>query len=239
MFDPLGDSRPRHARLAVLVLMALLLASDLSHFTGQFNAPSVGTALAAPRHPEKDRDRKAGLDNGNGNGNGNSNRNDNEDEEEPAPYIPPAKALPEPRPPAVCSTPGQDMAFRSSGGRVTVRVFATMPRSVRFAVQLPVDLGAGEPPGPVVGDLRLLLAAGTCEGEVLTALPAEVNLAINYADADIVGMDESRLGLAFFDVDRQRWVAVAKQANDPVNNIVAATISTPGLYTVYQREPTR
>jgi hypothetical protein len=179
-----------------------------------------------------------GNDNGDDNGNGNDNDgdsgdgNDNGDEVVPAPAPP---TVNEPAP-SVCSTPGQEMTFTSADGRVAVKVFPSLNQSVKFSIRMPIDSTAVPPaPGPVVGGLLFQLIAETCDGSPIATLPAEVNLGVHYADADVAGLTESSFALSRLDSSANQWRAVAKQATDPGANFTSATITDLGYYILHQR----
>jgi len=158
------------------------------------------------------------------------NANDNEAVAPPAPVEP---ALP---PAPLCSTPGQEMAFQSDDGRVTVRVFGTMTQSVRFSIRAPIDPASVPPaPGPIVGGLLFQLIAETCDGVPLASLPAEINLGLSYSDADAAGMNEDTYTIGRLDTTANRWGPTEKQATDPPANFTSATITEMGYYVLYQR----
>ena len=144
---------------------------------------------------------------------------------------PPARAAEAP----TCSTPGQETAFTSFDGKVTVRVFPTMPGPMHVEILQVVDFfSAPLPPGNIVGVLVYEVRAAPCGGDFVQTLPAEVNLSIHYNDLEAYGLDESRFVIGRLDFNTATWLPVEKQARDPANNIVAATIDQPGFYVVYE-----
>ena len=169
----------------------------------------------------------------NGNTNGNSNDNDNDNDDGGSVSAPPASAAPAP---AACSTPGQEMAFVSADGRVTVRVFGTMTQSVKFSIRQPVDPASVPPaPGPVVGGLLFQLIAETCDGTPIAVLPAEVNLGVTYTDADAGDLNETNFTFSRLDTTANQWLAVTKQATDPPANFASATVTEMGYYVLHLR----
>jgi hypothetical protein len=90
-------------------------------------------------------------------------------------------------------------------------------------------------PGQKVDSLLFQVVAESCNGTPIPTLPAEVNLGVHYADGDVAGLNESSFTLAHLDTSANQWHAAQKQANDPPNNFVSATITDMGYYVVYQR----
>jgi hypothetical protein len=238
------------APLIAFTILALAASPLLVPLVGL--GPSDGprayaTTAGAPASDKHDGSNKGADDNdnngGNGNHNGNGNRNDNDndndenDNQDDRMVSAPPRAQPAapPSPPA-CSTPGQEMTFTSSDGRISVRVFGSMSQSVRFSMRQPIDPASVPPaPGPVVGGILFQLVAETCDGTPIAVLPAEVNLGVHYADADAAGLNEASFTLARLDTTANQWRPAAKQATDPPNNFTSATITEMGYYVLYQR----
>ncbi|MFN8526847.1 MAG: hypothetical protein U0821_27400 [Chloroflexota bacterium] len=185
--------------------------------------------------------RAVGAKDQNHNHNGNNNRNendenDNEDEDEPPP--PPqvrAPAPPPPPPKPVCSRPGDTTVLSSDDERIAVRVFNSMPRSVKFRFIRPVDPSSvPATPGRKVDDLLFQLVAEECDGGGIGTLPAEVNLGVRYTDGEVSGMDESKITISRLGADN-KWQAEPKQAPDPGANYVSATITNLGYFVVHER----
>jgi len=171
-----------------------------------------------------------GHDNGNDN-NGNDN-GDNSGSSTPPP--PPREIVVRTTP--TCSTPGQEMTFTSGDGRVDVHVFASMSQSVKITIRMPIDATSVPPaPGQVVGGLLFQVIAESCSGTPIATLPSEVNLGAHYSDADAAGLNEANFTLARLDTTANQWRQAQKQANDPPNNFVSATIADMGYYVLYQR----
>jgi len=150
---------------------------------------------------------------------------------------PPARSnAPAPSLAPACSTPGQDMTFQSSDGRVDVHVFPSLTQSVKFSIRMPIDpASVPPPPGPPVGALLFQLLAEGCNGGPIPVLPAEVNLGAHYSDADAAGRNEANFTLARLDTNTNQWGQVAKQASDPNSNLTSATITDMGYYVLYQK----
>ncbi|MFN8526120.1 MAG: hypothetical protein U0821_23710 [Chloroflexota bacterium] len=180
-----------------------------------------------------------GNDNGNDNKNhnGNKNKNDNGDNGTPAPAVivqrPAAPAAP---PAPSCSSPGSEMAFTSDDGRVSVRVFGSMPIGVKVRVRMPIDASSvPATPGTRVDGLLFQLLAEQCDGSGLATLPREVNLGVRYSDGDAGGLNEANFKVARLDQQDNKWNDVDKQAPDPGANYVSATITEMGFYVIYQK----
>jgi len=171
------------------------------------------------------------------NSNSNDNNNDNGDNSSPpSPPPPPAQAAPPPPPQPACSTPGQDSTFTSSDGRVSVHVFPSVTQSIKITIASPVDAASVPPaPGQKVDNLTFQVIAEGCNGGPIPTLAAEVNLGVHYGDSDVAGLNESNFTIARLDTSANQWRAAQKQANDPANNFVSATITEMGYYVVYQR----
>jgi hypothetical protein len=134
-----------------------------------------------------------------------------------------------------CSTPGKDAAFTSYDGKVTLRVFASSPLSVRVVIYQVVNAEtAPSPPGTYVRPLVYEIWASHCDSIPVSEFPAEVNLGIRYSDLEATGLDETRFVIGRLDVNTAAWVAVEKGANDPPANYVSATITRTGYYMVWE-----
>ena len=141
-----------------------------------------------------------------------------------------------------CAPAGSDTSIASADGRVTVHVFPTMSRSLRFTIVTPVDPAAvPASPGQRVDGLVFQILADDCGDGTVGALspgpgllPAEVNLGVRYSDADVGGLNEANFKLAWLDSADNTWKPLAKQAPDPAANYVSATIQTTGYFVVYQ-----
>ena len=177
----------------------------------------------------------SGDNNNNDNGGDNNDDGDDNDNHSDGGMVSPPPASAAPAAPA-CSTPGQEMAFVSGDGRVTVRVYGTMSQSVRFSIRQPIDPASVPPaPGPVVGGLLFQLIAESCGGSPIAVLPAEVNLGVSYTDADATGLNEANFMFSRLDTNANRWQAVTKQATDAPANFSSATIMDMGYYVLHQR----
>jgi hypothetical protein len=174
--------------------------------------------------------------NGNDNNtNGNDNNNNGNDNHMSSPPASPRQVDAPPQA-ATCSTPGQDITFTSSDGRVSVHVFPSMAQSVKITILSPIDSASvPPPPGQKVDNLLFQVIAEGCNGGPIPALAAEVNLGVHYTDTDASGMNEANFTLARLDTTANQWKPAQKQANDPAGNFVSATITEMGYYAVYQR----
>jgi len=171
--------------------------------------------------------------NGNDNGGNDNNNNGNDNGANSSPSSRPIIVAP---PAPVCSTPGQEMTFTSDDGRVLVKVFASSIQSVKISIRMPIDSGSVPPaPGTVVGGLLFQVIAESCSGSPIPTLSSEANLGVHYSDGDVGGLNESNFTLARLDTTANQWRQVQKQANDPPNNFVSATISDMGYYVLYAR----
>lgn len=114
------------------------------------------------------------------------------------------------------------MSLRLSDGTVAVKVFQD-----NLHVEISRnDLPAG--PGGLLGDLIFRVSAAPCGGGGLGALPGEGNLGVGYRDRVVSGRDERTFRLLYW--DGQGWTEAPKQATDPGNKYVSATITAPGVY---------
>ncbi len=178
-----------------------------------------------------------GNDNSDNNGNDNNDNNGNDNGNSNSSPPPPPRQISAPAPPApVCSTPGKEITFTSSDGRVSVRVFASMGQSVKITILSPVDAASVPPaPGQKVDNLLFQVIAEGCNGGPIPTLASEVNLGVHYTDGDASGLNEANFTLARLDTSANQWRPAQKQANDPANNFVSATITEMGYYVLYQR----
>ena len=219
------------------------------------NARAYAAVAAAPMQQDDDGDNDDGDndddDDGDNDGDDADDDNDNDgddagddndndvddDDDDPGPVGPaPVRSAPAAPPAPVCSTPGQEMAFQSSDGRITVRVFGTMTQSVKFSIRYPIDPALVPPsPGPMVDGVLFQLIAETCDGAPIAVLPAEVNLGTSYTDAEAAGLNEVNFSLSRLDTTANQWRLAQKQVTDAPNNYTSATITEMGFYVLHQR----
>ena len=154
------------------------------------------------------------------------------------PASPPPAASPAGSPPAAGAAgqgnvgveAGQEAVLKCPNGVVLTIRRQTLTREVAIGCQT-VDPGSvPQTPGPMVGEILFELLA---DGGGANDLPGEVNLGIDYGDEDLGGLDESRFVIAR--LENRQWTPVPRQAPDPVNNFISATINRVGIYTVYRR----
>ena len=181
-------------------------------------------------------EKKEQEENRNHNDNGNNNNDDDDDDGPPPPPPSPPQPVQSAPPTPTCSTPGQEMSFTSSDGRVSVRVFGSMTQSVKISIRMPVDPGAVPPtPGNVIGGLLFQVVAEACDSPPIPVLSSEANLGLRYSDGDASGRNEANFTIARLDTSGNQWRDAPKQANDPPNNFASATIAEMGFYVLYQR----
>jgi len=153
--------------------------------------------------------------------------------------VPPAAAPPasaSPTAPAGSETQasgtstGGDSTIALSGDRVVVQVFPSMPAGLTITIRLVDPAPVPPPPGTRAGNLIFRIEAQDASGTPLTALPAEVNLAVRYADQDVAGLNEQRATLSWLDPADTRWKPAPKLATDPSTNYVAASVTALGTY---------
>jgi len=177
-----------------------------------------------------------GNNNSNSNGNGNGNSNDSFDNDNFDVFIPPPPSAPSKPAEPACANPGQETAFNSADGKVTVRVFPSFPSPIKIQILQVIDfLSAPLPPGNLVGLLAYEIRAGDCNGGPnMDTLPGEVNLAVRYNALEAAGLNKSRIVIGRLDPASNTWVTLEKLGNDPANNFTSATISQTGFYMVYE-----
>jgi hypothetical protein len=142
------------------------------------------------------------------------------------------EALKQPLTAANGTSNGGDSMVATPGERVAVRMFPWLPAGIQVTIR-PVDASTvPAAPGARAGDLTFALEAKDASGATLTALPAEVNLAIRYADSTVSGLNESNLTLSRLDPSNNQWQAAPKLVREPDSNYVAASITQLGTYTV-------
>ena len=111
-----------------------------------------------------------------------------------------------------------------------MQVFPWMPAGVTITIRLVDPATAPPPPGSLPGNLIFRVEAQDASGTPLTALPAEVNLAVRYADQDIAGLNEQQATLSWLDPANTRWKPAPKLATDPSTNYVAASVTALRTY---------
>jgi len=221
-----------------VLIVASMVGMTLLTLVSRDDGPGAGQAEAAPLANHNGNGGNGNGDGGNGNGgngnggNGNGgNGNGGGDAGQPAT----AAQAPAPPPPPTCAFAGRETLLTSPDGRITIRVFSTMTRNIRVAARMPVDPATVPSPPPPVGGLLFELQAEICEGGALGELPAEVNLGIRYSDQEAAGMGEQGFTISMLDPADRQWRPVEKQAADPPNNWVSATITRMGFYVVHAR----
>jgi hypothetical protein len=124
------------------------------------------------------------------------------------------------------------MMIATPGERVAVRVFPWMPAGVQITIR-PVDASTvPAAPGSRAGDLTFAIEARDASGTQLTALPAEANLAIRYADSTVKGLNEGNLTLSRLDPATNQWQPAPKVVREADSNYVGASVMQVGTYTV-------
>jgi hypothetical protein len=127
---------------------------------------------------------------------------------------------------------GGDTTVATPGERVAIQMFSWMPAGVEVTIR-PIDpntvTGA---PGARAGDLVFAVEAKDATGTQLTALPAEVNLAVRYADDTVSGLNEDSLALSRLDPATNQWQSAPKLVREPDSNYLAASVTQLGTYVV-------
>lgn len=176
-------------------------------------------------------------DNDDGDDDNDSDDDDNDSDEDFDDFqfeLPPPPQPTRPPEPA-CALPGQETVFTSYDEKVMVRVFPNTPQPVKIEILQIIDfLSAPLPPGNLVGLLAYEIRATTCDGGVLSQLPAEMNMGVRYNDLEAIGLDESRFVIGRLDIPTATWLPIEKRANDSAANYTSATIIDPGYYMVWE-----
>ena len=111
-------------------------------------------------------------------------------------------------------------------------MFPWMPAGVQVTIR-PVDPNTvAAAPGTRAGDLVFVVEARDGSGTQLSSLPAEVNLAVRYADSTVSGLNESNLTLSRLDPATNQWQAAPKIVREPDSNYMAASVTQLGTYVV-------
>ena len=181
---------------------------------------SLFTVSASNENERKEQEERRGRED-------NQSHDDNDDDccaPPPAPPPPPRQQAPLPpqNQASACLGSGGSVSLGLSDGTVTMKVFQD---------NLNVELSRNDlPPGPggLLGNLIFRVSASSCGGGGMGSLPGEGNLGVSYIRGVAAGKNESQLKLMYW--DGQRWSEAPKQATDPGNNYVSATISALGVY---------
>ena len=91
---------------------------------------------------------------------------------------------------------GGDSTVATPGERVSIRMFPWMPAGIQVTIRPIEPNSVPAAPGTRAGDLAFVVEARDASGTQLSALPAEVNLAIRYADSTVSGLNEQNLTLS-------------------------------------------
>jgi hypothetical protein len=111
-------------------------------------------------------------------------------------------------------------------------MFPWMPAGVQVTIR-PVDPNTvSAAPGTRAGDLIFVLEARDASGAQLASLPAEVNLAVRYADSTVAGLNEDTLTVSRLDPATNQWQAAPKLVREPDSNYVAVSVTQLGTYVV-------
>jgi hypothetical protein len=111
-------------------------------------------------------------------------------------------------------------------------MFSWMPSGVQVTIR-PVDPSTvAAAPGTRAGDLVFVVEARDASGTQLTALPAEVNLAVRYADDTVAGLNEQNLTLSRLNPTSNQWQAAPKLVREPDSNYMGASVTDLGTYVV-------
>jgi hypothetical protein len=189
-----------------------------------------------------------GDDNGDGGGNGNDGDDDGGDDNgdvfsvsSAAPSLPGSgpgfgPSSLDPVTTSECLPAYQESAVTTADGRITVRVYPSMPQALRITIRQRVDpTSVPFAPGRQIGDLLFNVLAASCDGQALARVPAEINLGINYSEIDSVGLNEPNFTIARLDPGTNQWRDEAKQAVSPPSNSAGATILDLGFFVLYER----
>jgi hypothetical protein len=183
---------------------------------------------------DADNDDADGDNNDTDGDNADANTNDNDDVAVAAPALVAPPEMVSSMPPGMVSgtSTGADVRIATSNDRVVVQVFSGMPAGITLKVS-PADLSMMPAySGHAVPSLAFRLEAQDAQGNPLVSLPAEVNLAVRYADVESAGMNESAATIALFDPSMNVWRVAPKVANSPDGNYVAASVTELGTYVV-------
>jgi hypothetical protein len=129
---------------------------------------------------------------------------------------------------------GRETAIAQQGDRVVVRVFPSLNREVTVTIRNLDPSTLPDTPGTLMPGFVFKIEA-TAGGSSLTTLTAEARLSAVYTDAELGKLDEQKLALAWLDPSTDGWTDAPKQAADPRNNYLSASITNMGTYAIYQR----
>jgi hypothetical protein len=207
-------------------------AASVAQADGNENS-DVGSGDNDNATATSDNDNDVAGDNGNDNGDTADNGNDNADSASASDQ--PAigdELLGQPLTAASGTSTGADLLIATPGERVAVRVFPWLPAGIQLTIR-PIDASSVPAvPGQHAGDLTFAVEAKDASGAALTTLPAEVNLAVRYADSTVDGLNESNLTISRLDPTTSQWQAAPKLVRETESNYVAASVTQLGTYTV-------
>jgi len=129
-------------------------------------------------------------------------------------------------------TNGQVLRISLTSDRVVVQVFASTPPGITLKLFLVDPNAHARTAGALVGDLMFRIEAMDATGAPLATLPAEVNVSVHYKDADLNGLDDTRVTLTRLDPADSQWKTAPGLLSDPATNFVAASIRDLGVYAV-------
>jgi hypothetical protein len=140
---------------------------------------------------------------------------------------------PAPEPEASGVSSGSELPITIGGDRIVVQIHPTMPAGITlFLKRVSRDLFPPVP-GAGIADFVFTVEARDAAGGILLTLPAEVGLSVHYADREVTGLTKLNVTLSRLALEDFNWRAVPRQARDPMNNTVTASIVDLGVYAVH------
>jgi hypothetical protein len=166
----------------------------------------------------------------------------------PPPPVPDPPAPPPPPPPPSGSPPpvslvpaadisgvsnGSELPITLGGDRIVVQIHPTMPGGVTIFLKRVARELFPPVPGTGIADFVFTIEARDATGGILLTLPAEVGLSVHYADREVAGLTELNVTLSRLALEDFNWRPVPKQARNPIDNTVSASIVDLGVYALH------
>ena len=114
-----------------------------------------------------------------------------------------------------------------------VQVHPTMPNGTTLFLKQVQRDSFPAVPGAGISDFIFTIEARDAAGGILLTLPAEVMLSVHYQDREVTGLTKLNVTLSRLALEDFNWKPVPRQARDPMNNTVTASIVDLGVYALH------
>ena len=129
-------------------------------------------------------------------------------------------------------TTGGESSVALPGDRIVVRSYPGIPAGISITIRVLNKAQFPTQPGAPVIALIFQIEARDGVGNMLNALPAEVNLSARYMNSEIPGLDKNRATFWWYNAATAQWGPAPKLVVDPIFNFVSTSTTGLGTYCV-------